>query len=275
MKNQITVLGEACIDSFNYGKARLNPESPSLAFTIDRKIYSESGGMASNVANHIENLMPDFSIWRFHQGARIVKARYVDKKTNQILFRVDDDNVDNIVPLSINNELIQSIKQSKYVVISDYCKGFLSEQVLGDIITFCLGKEIKIFLDTKKIIASSWATNLFCLKINDVENENNIKHGGDYYGIDYVVITRGADGADLIVDKKVKNFPAEKLELANQAGLGDLALAGLVAGYDKCGSMEGAVMYANICAGMAASKKNMCMIDKKEADRKFVESYLS
>lgn len=273
MKNQITVLGEQCVDRFNYGKVRLNPEAPSLAFAVE--YASENMGMASNVANHIENLMPDFSVWRFHQGARIVKARFVDQKTNQILFRVDDDNSENILPLELNDELVNNIEKSKYVIISDYCKGFLPESVLKEVITLCLEKGVKTFLDTKKIIDSSWAANLFCLKINDVENENNIKHGGDYDGIDYVVITRGAEGADLIVDKKVKNFPAEKLELANQAGLGDVFLAGLVSGYDRCGAMAGAVMYANLCAGMAASKKTMCMIDKKEADSKFVDKYLS
>lgn len=271
MKNQIAVIGECCLDIFNYGKVRLNPEAPSLAFTRDKKSYSENMGMASNVANHIENLMPDFSVWRFHQGARIVKARFVDQKTNQILFRVDDDNVENILPLQLNDELISNIEKSKYVVISDYCKGFLPESVLKEVITLCLKKGAKTFLDTKKIIDSSWAENLFCLKINNVENENNIEHGGDYDGIDYVVITRGAEGADLIVDKKVKNFPAEKLELANQAGLGDVFLAGLVSGYDKCKSIEGAIKHANICAGIAASKKNMCIIDRDELAAKLRE----
>ena len=79
---KILVIGEACIDIFEYGKCtRLNPEAPTPIFQSDH--IETNGGMASNVYGNINYpyVMED-DIWDKIEGD--VEQRIADSETSGI-----------------------------------------------------------------------------------------------------------------------------------------------------------------------------------------------
>lgn len=124
----ILVIGDSCIDIFRYGKVeRLAPEAPVPVIIPEQETLSP--GMAGNVVRNIDALghKVDF----ITNNNEIKKIRYVCSKYNHLLLRVDEgDKCNPITPQTLNN-----IKWSEYdaVVISDYCKGFLSENDIESI----------------------------------------------------------------------------------------------------------------------------------------------
>ena len=113
------IIGDSCVDKFIYGECdRICPEAPVPVFNPIRK--TENDGMAGNVKANIESL--DTSCDIITNTQMIIKTRYVDNKTNQMLLRVDED--DYCDP--INSQQLKYINDNKFdaVVISDYCKGF-------------------------------------------------------------------------------------------------------------------------------------------------------
>ena len=79
---KILVIGESCLDVFEYGKCtRLNPEAPTPVFISGQKVTN--GGMAENVYENVKSLLPEDDIKFLKQsGGNIIKHRYVDKASN-------------------------------------------------------------------------------------------------------------------------------------------------------------------------------------------------
>jgi bifunctional ADP-heptose synthase (sugar kinase/adenylyltransferase) len=119
---KILVIGDSCIDVFRYGKVnRLAPEAPVPVIVPQSE--TSNPGMAGNVVRNIEALghKVDF----ITNENEIKKIRYVCSKYNHLLLRVDEGDKCNL----IHPNVLENIKWDEYdaVVISDYCKGFLSE----------------------------------------------------------------------------------------------------------------------------------------------------
>ena len=115
----ILVIGDSCIDVFRYGTInRLAPEAP---VPVIKPIYQkENPGMAANVAANLKALGAEVDLITNEDTIR--KIRYVDERYNQMVLRVDEN--DTCQPA----DKIE-IEMGKYdaIIISDYCKGFLSE----------------------------------------------------------------------------------------------------------------------------------------------------
>jgi len=121
--SRVLVIGEECMDIFIYGDTpRLSPEGPAPVFIPKREVYN--GGMGMNVCRNLQelNIESDFH----HQLNTITKTRYVHQSSNTLLLRVDEEqSVDRV-----KDETLTHIDFWEYsmVVISDYNKGFLTEE---------------------------------------------------------------------------------------------------------------------------------------------------
>lgn len=248
---KILVIGDSCIDVFVYGDTlRLAPEGPVPIF--NPKYEKRNGGMSSNVKNNIEAIGAE--AYMLSQNENIIKTRYVDSRTNNLLLRVDCDDKAS----RISKDLLQSIKNNQYlgvfydaIVISDYCKGFLTEEDINEISLH----NFNIFLDTKKILGD-WCKNVTYIKINQTEFERT-KHTIDQLDIfEKLIITKSDDGCDF----KNKNFPVEKVNIKDVSGAGDTFIAGLVCEYVKTDSIELAILFAQECATKVVQKKGVCTI---------------
>lgn len=251
---KILVIGESCLDRFEYGTCtRLNPEAPSPVF-VSREI-KENAGMAANVVSNIQSLTnwADFEI-EFIRSSHdaIIKHRFVDEASNYILLRVDKDGPVDRINIE-DRELIQKIESADIVVVSDYNKGFLEESDLVKIAS--LAK--KSFIDTKKPIRS-WTSLFSFIKINKKEFDNPANDTSvlSMYS-DKIIVTLGERGARIGSDY-IK--PKNRVEVKDVSGAGDTFLAALVVEYSKSANIREAIEYANECAAIAVSNKGVVSV---------------
>jgi len=250
MNKKVLVIGDSCSDVFRYGVCeRLSPEAPVPVFKPTRT--TGNGGMAINVFENLKALGVDCDI--ITNDIRPVKTRYVDEVSNQMLLRVDEkDEIRQITSTQFN-----SIDFKKYdaVVISDYNKGFLSEEIINWI------SELHplVFMDTKKKIGD-WARGVEIIKINEKEfNENNEWLSKSYEG--ELVVTTGRHGAKLWFTK----IPIKtEHEVRDLSGAGDTFLAGLVADYIKNDDIRKAIRFANRCAAWVVSQKGVAVVNPEK-----------
>ena len=235
---KILLIGDSCIDKYVYGDAkRLSPEAPVPVLNYIRTTKTE--GMAWNVFNNLKAFGVEVDM--ITQEERIVKTRFIDKKSNQQILRVDEEYE--------VEELEFEKPEDNYdaLVISDYNKGFITQEKLFKIVYSFQGP---VFVDTKK---QEIPHGCFT-KVNDIEYEN-LKTPTDN-----LIITRGGKGAEY----QGKLYPAEKVNVFDVAGAGDTFLAALVVGYIQTKSIETAIPYANKAAAIAVSHAGTYVLTKED-----------
>jgi D-beta-D-heptose 7-phosphate kinase/D-beta-D-heptose 1-phosphate adenosyltransferase len=258
----IVIIGDSCIDKFTYGDCnRICPEAPVPVFT---PIKGKSNlGMAGNVYNNLEALGKETYI--LTNENKPIKTRLIDRKTNQMLVRIDEDDRCNRITEREMEEFrtLMHLKTStkaykttlieiEAVIISDYDKGFLTED---DIIEICKMYECPIFLDTKKQLGE-WCDGVDYIKINNDEYAKT-KYTAITLDIeDKLIVTRGEDGCSF----KGKDYLTNKCEVKDLSGAGDTFLAGLVSKYTDGSSIEEALDFANEVATKVVQKKGVAVI---------------
>lgn len=247
----ILVIGDTCTDKFSYGNAfRLAPEAPVPVFN---PVYSESNpGMAGNVVANLQAL--GVTTVTLHNSENVIKTRYVDDRSGQILLRVDENDkvkrIESKVLEQITNNNLYGIKLDA-IIISDYDKGFLEE----DDIDFICKNNSNVFIDTKKII-DEWIKYATFIKINHVEYERTeytLKHLGIE---DKLIITLSSRGCQ----HKGKIYPVKKVQIRDVSGAGDTFLSGLVAEYIRTNNIEQAIIFAQKCASIVVQKPGVATI---------------
>jgi bifunctional ADP-heptose synthase (sugar kinase/adenylyltransferase) len=239
---KLLVIGESCRDLFIYGEvSRLCPEAPAPVFNFMHK--TENAGMAGNVSANLTSLGVEHDFITNKNYKIVKKVRYVDYRTNTLFIRVDknDDKIERCDVSDIDFSLYSA------VIISDYCKGFLTE---ADI-TFITDKHDVVFLDTKKTLAA-WCEKAFIIKINASEAENSTSILGDEIK-KKIICTLGHAGC-VYGEKK---FPVTEVPIKDVSGAGDTFLAALVACYTRYKDLERAIKFANKCATEVVQKRGV------------------
>lgn len=180
---KIVVIGESCKDVFIYGDCnRLSPELPVPVFIPVETVRNPQ--MAGNVIENIKSLNKSVDVIGRTQVDIITKTRYVDRKTNHMFLRVDEN--DSAERIFINNSTTNLIRNSDLVVVSDYDKGFLTLEDLKFI-----GENSKMsILDSKKILSKEVISSFTFVKLNESEYKRNL-HLTDCKNI---IVTLGAKG---------------------------------------------------------------------------------
>ena len=247
---KVLVIGDSCSDVFRYGTCdRLSPEAPVAVMKPIRT--TGNGGMAINLLDNLLALGVEADI--ITNDIRPVKTRYVDEVSNQMLLRVDE--ADEIRPITADT--LQHIEYGQYVaiVISDYNKGYLSEEDIEYITT----KHKLVFIDTKKKIGE-WIQGIEVIKINEKEAQENSEWLTKYFEGE-LVVTLGKRGARLWFTE----IPIEEeLEVRDLSGAGDTFLAGLVADYIKNSDIRSAIRFANRCAAWVVSQKGVAIVNPEK-----------
>ena len=246
------VIGDSCTDRFIYGECdRICPEAPVPVFNpVDTKT---SGGMAANVYANILALDHDCDL--MSNKSSIVKSRYVDTKTNQMLLRVDEQDftADRFTDCTVDYDMYDAI------IISDYNKGFVSNI---DIAKICSSHEY-VFVDSKKNFLTALSSDMKFLKINQYEydknreyfKEDNKQHNGLW--LDKLIVTSGSNGC--WYQRKRVPLRAER-EARDLSGAGDTFLAAFVTSYMNNKDTLAAITFAQECASEVVSKKGVVTI---------------
>jgi D-beta-D-heptose 7-phosphate kinase/D-beta-D-heptose 1-phosphate adenosyltransferase len=251
---KITVIGELCEDIFVYGETkRLSPEAPVPVFN---PFYTDKNpGMAGNVVENLKPLDLDIEVGFIHQNKIITKTRFVDYKSNHMFIRVDEGE-NNVEPLILTEEIIEQIKESDAVIISDYNKGFLDENVLFEISYHSRF----IIMDTKKKISEKLVPNFNFIKLNEHEYTNfdsyiKILHSNK------LIVTLGSKGAKYMDELFPSNDPKETIDVS---GAGDTFTASFTLKYLETKNIKESIVHANEMAAIVVSKRGVSTPWKKQ-----------
>ena len=242
---KILVIGDNCVDIFRYGKiTRIAPEAPVPIIVPERE--TSNPGMAGNVVANLKALGAEVEF--ITNKTEIRKIRYVCSKYNHLLLRVDEnDTCEKIDIVSFKTGVFDA------VVISDYCKGFLTEE---DIEIISKSFDCPIFLDTKKILGK-WAYNIDFIKINYHEYEYNKEVLENNLILkNKTIVTRGKYGCEY----QGKNFPTVDVPVKDISGAGDTFIAGLVVEYIRSKMIEPSINFAQECTTTVIQKSGVSTI---------------
>ena len=241
---KILVIGDSCKDIFIYGDiVRIAPEAPVPV--IKPILRKENPGMASNVVANLEALGAEVDL--ITNEEEISKVRYVDKRYNQMVLRVDKND-----KCKRYNGVYETVDYDA-LVISDYNKGFLTED---DIAAFAERAECPVFLDTKKFLGD-WCKNIDFIKINSSEHEKNFEQLPKYpYLYNKLIVTKGKQGCEY----KNKMYSTKEVPVRDVSGAGDTFIAGLVFSYIKCNNIDNAFDFAQDCTTNVVQKSGEATI---------------
>ena len=238
---KVLLIGDSCTDEYVYGSCeRLNPEAPVPILKFNRKETKK--GMAWNVRENIESF--GIEVYMITNQETITKTRYIDEKYNQQILRVDNE--PNLKPMEYD------LPDGHFdaLVISDYDKGFLSNEKVFELVEWFDGP---VFIDSKK---TKLPKESCFVKINDLEFSKLDNPA------DNLIITRGSKGAEY----QGKLYPGEKVDIFDAVGAGDTFLSALVYFYLKCGKIEEAIPYANKAAAIAVSNFGTYILTKEDVN---------
>jgi D-beta-D-heptose 7-phosphate kinase/D-beta-D-heptose 1-phosphate adenosyltransferase len=246
---KILIIGESCTDVYHYGTCdRLCPDAPVPVFKSTKVV--KNGGMAKNVESNIKkistNIVVDLITNKNWEDIR--KTRYVEEKSNHMFLRLDE-NDDNYGKLSLEDVEKINFQDYEAVVVSDYNKGFLSNELLETI-----SKKHKCtFIDTKRKI-SGWSKNFTFIKVNNIEYKNSL----EYLRLNNcnLIVTKGPYGCIY----RDRTYPVEKVEIKDTSGAGDTFLAALSIEYCKSNDIDKAIEFANKCATIVVQKQGVVTI---------------
>ncbi len=299
---KILLLGDLMLDSYTIGSvSRVSPEAPVCVLKVQEE--KDQPGGAGNVALGIKALGSspllvgrvgaDIAGQRLKQALQsaevdpcyllsddsrtIIKNRMVG--SGQQMLRVD---LEELSPLTKNIEkeaclsLRALLPNCRAVGISDYAKGFLSDELLRLIIEESKHAGVPVLVDPKGMdfLRYKGAT---LIKPNLLEAYQAAGLGSqaslDEVGnallkqtqADYILITRSKDGMTLYsADQRRQDFPALLHEVVDVTGAGDTVLACLLASLANGLDAFQAVSLANTAASLAVQHFGCAAISLKD-----------
>lgn len=247
MYNLVLLIGESCTDVFIYGDTpRLSPEGPAPIFQPKREVYN--GGMVLNVENNLKMLSIESDV--ITQINPITKTRYVNDTFNTLLLRVDEtDYATRIEP----KLLTQDFWKYSMIVISDYNKGFLTEDDIANIAF----KHPNTICDTKKKLGE-WCKDLKFIKLNRNEYQNNLEfiQNNDWI-LEKLIVTLDKDGCMY----NGNLYPTEQVEIMDISGAGDTFVAGFVTKYLATNDIPQSIIFGNKCSAQVVQKRGVGAVD--------------
>jgi bifunctional ADP-heptose synthase (sugar kinase/adenylyltransferase) len=245
--SRILLIGEQCDDIFIYGDTpRLSPEGPAPVFIPKREVYN--GGMGMNVMGNLMALGVDVDFE--HQQSPITKTRHIHEPSNTLLLRIDEEkNIDNI------GDRLPKLDFWEYqmVVVSDYNKGFLTEEDIA----YIGFKHPNVICDTKKKLGE-WCRDLRFIKLNRLEFENNKEfiEENDWI-LEKLIITLDKAGCMY----KGTSYPTEQVEIMDISGAGDTFVAGFVKKFLDSEDIPKSIQFGNRCSAQVVQKRGVTTID--------------
>ena len=251
---KILIIGELCTDVYVYGDVnRLSPEAPIPVINPIR--YVKNSGMAGNVYQNVLSLVKNSEVLHWSQSESITKTRYVHEKSNQMLLRVDEGESKSVDPLTfLSPDMLQTIRESDLIIISDYNKGYLTEEMI-----IRISKEAKLsLLDTKKKLNSNTIENITFVKLNEIESKHNQELVENHP--ENFILTLGSKGAKY----KDKIYPSNKpQETIDVSGAGDSFIASFGLMYLKTSDIDQSIEFANDVCSDVVNKRGVSLPDKK------------
>lgn len=305
--SKILVIGDLMLDIFYYGKSyRISPEAPVPV--IENGESKNILGGALNVANNIKNLGGNVSVIGMlgdDKEAQIIhnllekenisntsiiknkNFKTISKKrifSNNIpIARIDKENQNykfNFTDEDIS-QIDKQISSCDIVILSDYNKGFLSEDLITIIIDKARSKNIRIIVDPKKMNFSSYkGANIITPNLKELQDASGItienqKHLIDIckkilnkYDFEHIVATKSEDGISIISKNEDHHIAGKLVKNPDVSGAGDTVIATLALGLSAGLDIYSSANIANIAAGLVVAKKGTSVVSISELNGK-------
>ena len=304
-KPNILVIGDLMIDEYLWGSCeRISPEAPVQIVDINKetKVLGGAGNVISNlvslgsnvtvlsvvgddeIAKEVKEILEKKEVSFFLEEE---KGRKTSRKTRLMashsqVVRYDKESKEDI---SLNSEqiLIQKFKEElinfDIVLLSDYAKGVLTQNLVKQIISYSNEKGKKVLVDPKGSDFSKYkgahllvpnkkeAQIATGLKIKD---DNSLKTVLEIlkkdYKLDISLVTLSENGIALFDDEKITIKPTVAKEVFDVTGAGDTVLASLGFALSLGENIYKAVEFANIAAGIVVGKLGSATVSFEEIE---------
>ncbi len=303
-KVRILVIGDLIMDHFIWGKVRrISPEAPVPVV----EVTSESivlGGSA-NVVNNIHSLggRADITgvIGSDNDGRRLVEMlkekgiasegiikdprRPTTIKTriiahSQQMVRFDREKKDRISPETsarVVSYIKKAAKAADLVVISDYAKGLITQQLVEEANAVCqsLGRQIAVdpkveHFDYYKGVTIVTPNNLEASQASgvDITDDETLHRAGEVLfnrlGCQALLITRGENGMSLFEPSSETHIPTVAKEVFDVSGAGDTVIGTLALALASGANFREAAVLANFAAGVVVGKVGTATLSPEE-----------
>ncbi len=293
--SRVLVVGDVMLDHFIWGKVeRISPEAPVpvVEVTSDSMMLGGSANVASNVSSlggkvylagvigkdsagrEVEKLLKAHSIdysalIRKNDRPTSVKTRIVAH--NQQVVRFDRESLDSI-DKDVIGELLEGIKgcidNVDVVVISDYAKGVVGKEMVGEVVRLSQASGKMIIVDPK--VKHFYLYNGITLitpntfeasKTSgvDIRDEESLKEAGkillERSDSKAILITRGEHGMTLFErDGNITHIPTVAKEVYDVTGAGDTVVAAFALSLASGAAFREAAVIANYAAGIVVGE---------------------
>ncbi len=302
-ETRVLVIGDVMLDRYIWGDVeRISPEAPVPVVRLAHR--SEQPGGAANVAMNIAGL-----------GARVTIAGFAgDDEERSVLERclagagVDSRLV--AVPshpttsklrilggqqqiLRLDVEKTKGFPESAYaallttigdelprvsaVVLSDYAKGVLSEEVCRRVIDAARAQGVPVLVDPKhRDFARYRGATTICPNLQELSVATGIPAKETdtllaaaaamlpALALDYLTVTLSEKGIAVVRTGETHTYPAVARQVFDVSGAGDTVIATLALSLASGLPIEAAVPLANIAAGIVVSKVGTVPITRNE-----------
>ena len=275
-KLRIAVVGDQIIDRYILGTIdRISPEAPVPVLRMTQT--KENRGGAGNVVENLRGLGVQVS--EFFGKHVPVKTRVMSG--NHHVIRIDDEEEPYWMKWDeVDIGLGYGIQHKKFdaVVISDYGKGMISEEVAKEIILKCqhhYAHQTPVIVDAKKDFHRFHGASV--IKCNNKEAseikpwKNNF---AEQFDAGYFVVTDGPHGISAVTPyDNIYDAKGFEISICDTCGAGDTVTA--VLAIMKClyPSIQDAIDLANIAASEVCRHPGVMPINKELLTKRFNEVY--
>jgi D-beta-D-heptose 7-phosphate kinase/D-beta-D-heptose 1-phosphate adenosyltransferase len=299
----ILVIGDVMLDRYVIGEVkRISPEAPVPVLAV-REEKSVAGG-AANVALNLKALGANvetigwfgndergdelFDIlgrrnigvdqeFRFSTAPTISKSRVT--ASNQQICRVDREASTECYSPDLNllgKDITEKVKLADAVIISDYGKGFVTNQLLKLVSVNAkflaidpkpsrLLQYAKPDLITPNRFEALELAGLSRESRDPFPQENVVLKIFEQFAPTMLAVTLGADGMLLAEDGEIdKIIPTSAQEVFDVSGAGDTVIAALTLGLVAGKDFQSAAEFANLAAGVVVGKVGTATVSPEE-----------
>lgn len=292
-KPNILVIGDLMIDHYLWGSCeRISPEAPVQVVDISKETTVLGG--AGNVINNLNALGAKVSVSSVigddENGKELLlllsdigvdssniitqKERKTSKKSrviavSQQILRYDRESKDDIIDTSVSKileGLSSHINTYDAVILSDYGKGVLTDELCKKVITLANKNGVKVLVDPKGSDFSKYRGSYLLtpnkkeailatkIEINDAQSlEKALLKLKKECDLDISLITLSEDGI-ATYENKVEVFPTVAKEVFDVTGAGDTVIASIAFALASGKNIQDTAAFANLAAGVVVGK---------------------
>jgi len=304
-KAAVLVIGDLVMDHFVWGKVRrISPEAPVPVVEVSSESFMLGG--AANVVNNIHSLggkvLVCGVVGRDEMGKKLVHelrlkgissdgvivedGRPTSVKTrviahSQQVVRFDREKKEKVhldTVKTIMDYVSEKINSFDSIIISDYAKGVISEELVEEVIALAKKKDKPIAVDPKVSHFDFYKYATIVTPNNDeasmasgieIENEAGLLRAGEVLlnklGSDAVLITRGEHGMSLFENNgEITHIPTVAKEVYDVSGAGDTVIGTVALSMASGASLKEAAVISNFAAGIVVGKIGTATVTPKE-----------